>query len=159
MSSRRFPLNFKSRVWPIFRVRRWMKMATRRSLLQNDSSSPSHANDPGRDLFEACRNGDLNKVKKLVNHHNVNAKDTAGRKSSPLHFAAGMNDVKHCFVLMIWCLLFIWKFWRHVYKTVVISFLRLLQRMIETSNVYQMSSPIALIFIHSVFFKPWCCSF
>lgn len=65
-------------------------MATRRSLLQNESSSPSHANDPGRDLFEACRNGDLNKVKKLVNHHNVNAKDTAGRKSSPLHFAAGM---------------------------------------------------------------------
>lgn len=118
MSSRRLPLNFKSRVWPIFRVRRWMKMATRRSLLQNDSSSPSHANDPGRDLFEACRNGDLNKVKKLVNHHNVNAKDTAGRKSSPLHFAAGMNDVKHCFVLMIvlfvWCLLFIWKFRRHV---------------------------------------------
>ncbi|XP_078310376.1 poly [ADP-ribose] polymerase tankyrase-1-like [Crassostrea virginica] len=68
-----------------------MKMATRRSLLQNDSSSPSHANDPGRDLFEACRNGDLNKVKKLVNHHNVNAKDTAGRKSSPLHFAAGFG--------------------------------------------------------------------
>lgn len=69
-------------------------MATRRSLLQNESSSPSHANDPGRDLFEACRNGDLNKVKKLVNHHNVNARDTAGRKSSPLHFAAGMDDVK-----------------------------------------------------------------
>ncbi|KAJ8317508.1 hypothetical protein KUTeg_005412 [Tegillarca granosa] len=66
-------------------------MATgRRSLLQNENLSPSH-NDPGRDLFEACRNGDLNKVKKLVNHHNVNAKDTAGRKSSPLHFAAGFG--------------------------------------------------------------------
>ena len=46
-------------------------------------------NDAGRELFEACRNGDLSKVKKLVNPHNVNAKDTAGRKSSPLHFAAG----------------------------------------------------------------------
>ncbi len=45
--------------------------------------------DAGRELFEACRNGDLTKVKKLVNGHNVNAKDTAGRKSSPLHFAAG----------------------------------------------------------------------
>ncbi len=45
--------------------------------------------DAGRELFEACRNGDLNKVKKLVSTHNVNAKDTAGRKSSPLHFAAG----------------------------------------------------------------------
>ncbi|XP_033757082.1 poly [ADP-ribose] polymerase tankyrase-1-like [Pecten maximus] len=66
-------------------------MATsRRSMLQNEPSSPSH-NDPGRDLFEACRNGDLNKVKKLVNHHNVNAKDTAGRKSTPLHFAAGFG--------------------------------------------------------------------
>lgn len=90
---------FKSRFWPIFRVRRWMEMATRRSLLQNESSSPSHSNDPGRDLFEACRNGDLNKVKKLVNHHNVNAKDTAGRKSSPLHFAAGMTSISFCFGL------------------------------------------------------------
>ena len=45
--------------------------------------------DAGRELFEACRNGDLCKVKKLVNTHNVNSKDTAGRKSSPLHFAAG----------------------------------------------------------------------
>ena len=63
------------------------KMATsRRSLLEQNSPSQ---NDPGRELFEACRNGDLNKVKKLVSTHNVNAKDTAGRKSSPLHFAAG----------------------------------------------------------------------
>ncbi|KAK3589737.1 hypothetical protein CHS0354_021059 [Potamilus streckersoni] len=64
-------------------------MATsRRALLEQNSPSQ---NDPGRDLFEACRNGDLNKVKKLVNPHNVNAKDTAGRKSSPLHFAAGFG--------------------------------------------------------------------
>lgn len=69
-------------------------MSIKRSLLQSNPSSPSNANDPNRDLFEACRNRDLNKVKKLVNHHNVNAKDTAGRKSSPLHFAAGMDDVK-----------------------------------------------------------------
>ena len=60
--------------------------ASRRSLLEQNSPSQ---NEPGRELFEACRNGDLNKVKKLVSTHNVNAKDTAGRKSSPLHFAAG----------------------------------------------------------------------
>ncbi|XP_025094753.1 tankyrase-1-like isoform X2 [Pomacea canaliculata] len=66
-------------------------MATgRRAALTNDTSVPSH-NDPGRELFEACRNGDLNKVKKLVSSHNVNAKDTAGRKSTPLHFAAGFG--------------------------------------------------------------------
>ena len=70
-------------------------MATsRRTLLEQNSPSQ---NDPGRELFEACRNGDLNKVKKLVNQHNVNSKDTAGRKSSPLHFAAG----KICFVFFI----------------------------------------------------------
>ena len=67
-------------------------MATaRRSLLQSEIGGSPSQNDPGRELFEACRNGDLNKVKKLVNCHNVNSKDTAGRKSSPLHFAAGFG--------------------------------------------------------------------
>ena len=62
-------------------------MATnRRPLLASDGIQSS---DSGRELFEACRNGDLNRVKKLVSQNNVNAKDTAGRKSSPLHFAAG----------------------------------------------------------------------
>ena len=42
-----------------------------------------------RDLFEACRNGDVSRVKRLVDSVNVNAKDMAGRKSTPLHFAAG----------------------------------------------------------------------
>ena len=65
-------------------------MATaRRSLGPHDPSSAT--NEAGRELFEACRNGDLNKVKKLISNHNVNAKDTAGRKSSPLHFAAGLK--------------------------------------------------------------------
>uniref|UniRef100_A0A3Q2CY68 Uncharacterized protein n=1 Tax=Cyprinodon variegatus TaxID=28743 RepID=A0A3Q2CY68_CYPVA len=41
------------------------------------------------ELFEACRNGDVSRVKKLVDAVNVNAKDMAGRKSTPLHFAAG----------------------------------------------------------------------
>uniref|UniRef100_A0A672MPK8 Poly [ADP-ribose] polymerase n=1 Tax=Sinocyclocheilus grahami TaxID=75366 RepID=A0A672MPK8_SINGR len=43
-----------------------------------------------RELFEACRNGDVSRVKRLVDSVNVNAKDMAGRKSTPLHFAAGL---------------------------------------------------------------------
>uniref|UniRef100_A0A8C1YMT1 Poly [ADP-ribose] polymerase n=1 Tax=Cyprinus carpio TaxID=7962 RepID=A0A8C1YMT1_CYPCA len=44
-----------------------------------------------RELFEACRSGDLERVKKLVCPENVNSRDTAGRKSTPLHFAAGFG--------------------------------------------------------------------
>lgn len=44
-----------------------------------------------RELFEACRNGDVSRVKRLVDSVNVNAKDMAGRKSTPLHFAAGKH--------------------------------------------------------------------
>ncbi|KAJ8366181.1 hypothetical protein SKAU_G00150120 [Synaphobranchus kaupii] len=56
------------------------------------------AGEPTRELFEACRNGDLERVKKLINPDNVNSRDTAGRKSTPLHFAAvhyHMLDVLH----------------------------------------------------------------
>ncbi|XP_058613496.1 poly [ADP-ribose] polymerase tankyrase-1 isoform X3 [Onychostoma macrolepis] len=44
-----------------------------------------------RELFEACRNGDVSRVKRLVDSANVNAKDMSGRKSTPLHFAAGFG--------------------------------------------------------------------
>ncbi|XP_034631682.1 poly [ADP-ribose] polymerase tankyrase-2 isoform X3 [Trachemys scripta elegans] len=47
--------------------------------------------EPARELFEACRNGDVERVKRLVRSENVNGRDTAGRKSSPLHFAAGFG--------------------------------------------------------------------
>lgn len=46
-----------------------------------------------RELFEACRNGDVSRVKRLVDSVNVNAKDMAGRKSTPLHFAAGEDEL------------------------------------------------------------------
>lgn len=49
----------------------------------------SGAVEGSRDLFEACRNGDLERVKKLIKLENVNSRDIAGRKSTPLHFAAG----------------------------------------------------------------------
>lgn len=59
------------------------------------SNSSPGGSDCGtfRELFEACRNGDVSRVKRLVDTVNVNAKDMAGRKSTPLHFAAGsVND-------------------------------------------------------------------
>jgi hypothetical protein len=47
------------------------------------------SSDPLRELFEACKTGDISRVKKLISPQTVNARDTAGRKSTPLHFAAG----------------------------------------------------------------------
>lgn len=64
-------------------------MSSRRSALSTSSESLNSTSDPLRELFEACKTGNLNKVKKLVSQHTVNARDTAGRKSTPLHFAAG----------------------------------------------------------------------
>ncbi|KAF3850603.1 hypothetical protein F7725_012375 [Dissostichus mawsoni] len=57
------------------------------------ASSPADGSSGGafRELFEACRNGDVSRVKRLVDSVNVNAKDMAGRKSTPLHFAAGFG--------------------------------------------------------------------
>uniref|UniRef100_A0A6Q2YPA2 Poly [ADP-ribose] polymerase n=1 Tax=Esox lucius TaxID=8010 RepID=A0A6Q2YPA2_ESOLU len=49
------------------------------------------AGEPSRELFQACRNGDLERVKRLVKAEDVNSRDTAGRKSTPLHFAAGFG--------------------------------------------------------------------
>lgn len=60
------------------------------------------ANDPLRELFEACKTGDIIKVKKLINSQTVNARDTAGRKSTPLHFASGMK-LFVVFLLVICC--------------------------------------------------------
>ncbi|XP_007894914.1 poly [ADP-ribose] polymerase tankyrase-2 isoform X4 [Callorhinchus milii] len=51
------------------------------------SPVPTHS-DPARELFEACRNGDVARVKRLVSADNVNARDTVGRRSTPLHFSA-----------------------------------------------------------------------
>uniref|UniRef100_A0A3B5L7Q5 Poly [ADP-ribose] polymerase n=1 Tax=Xiphophorus couchianus TaxID=32473 RepID=A0A3B5L7Q5_9TELE len=55
------------------------------------STISGDANGAFRELFEACRNGDVSRVKKLVDAVNVNAKDMSGRKSTPLHFAAGFG--------------------------------------------------------------------
>lgn len=64
-------------------------MATRRTALTVSMDPLPNPNDPLRELFEACKVGDLPRVRKFVNSQTVNARDTAGRKSTPLHFAAG----------------------------------------------------------------------
>ena len=65
-------------------------MALRRGITNSDQEAES---DDHRELFEACKSGDVVKVKRLCSPQNVNVKDTAGRKSTPLHFAAGMEFV------------------------------------------------------------------
>uniref|UniRef100_A0A2K6GDP2 Poly [ADP-ribose] polymerase n=1 Tax=Propithecus coquereli TaxID=379532 RepID=A0A2K6GDP2_PROCO len=56
------------------------------------ASAMAEAVEPAaRELFEACRNGDVERVKRLVTPEKVNSRDTAGRKSTPLHFAAGFG--------------------------------------------------------------------
>ncbi|GLG92491.1 Poly [ADP-ribose] polymerase tankyrase [Gryllus bimaculatus] len=65
-------------------------MASRRTVIASAIEPlPVSNNDPLRELFEACKTGDIARVKKLVTPQTVNARDTAGRKSTPLHFAAG----------------------------------------------------------------------
>lgn len=63
-------------------------MAARRLGIPNATEN-SHICDVGRELFDACRYGDVSRVRKLVTTQNVNSRDAAGRKSTPLHFAAG----------------------------------------------------------------------
>ncbi|KAG2465807.1 TNKS1 protein, partial [Polypterus senegalus] len=60
-------------------------------LSPDSTSGSSGTGGTFRELFEACRNGDVSRVKRLVDSGNVNAKDMAGRKSTPLHFAAGFG--------------------------------------------------------------------
>ena len=80
------------------------KMATRKQL-HSSHSFDAESCEGGRELFEACRNGDVTKVRRIVNiNPNVNIRDTAGRKSSPLHFAAGKNRMKtNRMAVARWC--------------------------------------------------------
>ncbi|XP_063543871.1 poly [ADP-ribose] polymerase tankyrase [Cydia strobilella] len=64
-------------------------MSSRRSILGSTLDALPAPTDPLRELFEACKTGDAARVKKLITPQTVNARDTAGRKSTPLHFAAG----------------------------------------------------------------------
>ncbi|CAH1165751.1 unnamed protein product [Phyllotreta striolata] len=64
-------------------------MSVRREVLAFPTDPQPSPNDPLREVFEACKSGDIAKVRKLITPATVNARDTAGRKSTPLHFAAG----------------------------------------------------------------------
>ena len=55
------------------------------------ATSPSLASTEQMDLFEACRIGNLVQVKRQLTEENVNSRDSTGRKSTPLHFAAGQQ--------------------------------------------------------------------
>ena len=65
-------------------------MAVRSPTRARDSESTSP-------LFEACRTGDLDAVKELATPENVNSRDVTGRKSTPLHFAAGKQKTTACY--------------------------------------------------------------
>ncbi|KAJ8920433.1 hypothetical protein NQ315_005301 [Exocentrus adspersus] len=80
-------------------------MATRRDVLKASMDPLPGASDPLRELFEACKVGDIARVRKLITPTTVNARDTAGRKSTPLHFAAG-KSLFHYLCLLIYSLLF-----------------------------------------------------
>lgn len=45
-------------------------------------------------ILDAAKKGDLNRLLKLVTPDNVNCRDSSGRHSSPLHLAAGYNNIE-----------------------------------------------------------------
>lgn len=45
-------------------------------------------------ILDAAKKGDLNRLMKLVTSDNVNCRDSSGRHSSPLHLAAGYNNIE-----------------------------------------------------------------
>lgn len=57
-----------------------------------EMAAPNAVKEAGdkMNLFEACKNGDLERVASLLTPESVNSRDVAGRKSTPIHFAAGI---------------------------------------------------------------------
>jgi tankyrase len=45
-------------------------------------------------LLDACKKGNLNRVKKLLTPNNINFRDPSGRHSSGLHLVAGYNHLE-----------------------------------------------------------------
>ena len=72
------------------------RYVSRRELFTASRDEVGESDQSGRQLFDACRTGDVNKVTGLIQSRwNVNMRDTAGRKSTPLHFAAGKRCLRH----------------------------------------------------------------
>ena len=60
------------------------------NVLPSSSSAPNQLCSESQEIFDACRIGDISRVISLLDKGiPVNLKDTTGRKSTPLHFAAG----------------------------------------------------------------------
>lgn len=55
------------------------------------------------DPFLACRHGDLELVKRLIGKANCNERESSGRRSSCLHFAAGFGRRDVCDYLLNEC--------------------------------------------------------
>lgn len=72
-----------------------------RKSMEVPNSIIDEGNEPIRELFEACKTGDLAKVKKFINPGTVNARDVNGRRSTALHFSAG----KYYFSLFMFVLI------------------------------------------------------
>ncbi|EUB59223.1 Tankyrase-1 [Echinococcus granulosus] len=45
-------------------------------------------------VLEAAKRGNLAKIQRLITPENINCRDTAGRNSTPLHLAAGYNNLE-----------------------------------------------------------------
>ncbi|VDO05956.1 unnamed protein product [Rodentolepis nana] len=45
-------------------------------------------------VLEAAKRGSLTKIQRLITADNINCRDTAGRNSTPLHLAAGYNNLE-----------------------------------------------------------------
>lgn len=45
-------------------------------------------------LLDAAKNGNLSRVQRLVTPDNINCRDAQGRNSTPLHLAAGYNNIE-----------------------------------------------------------------
>lgn len=56
-----------------------------------DAVEPVVSSVTQNEIFDACKNGNLMKLKRLINSNNVNVRDTGGGRSSSLHFAAGFG--------------------------------------------------------------------
>ena len=59
--------------------------------------------DSNSAAYEACKNGDIALARQLIHQANVNTKDTHGRKSTFLHFAAGFGRKEVCEYLLNEC--------------------------------------------------------
>ena len=45
-------------------------------------------------LLDAAKKGNLSRVQKLLTKDNINCRDSQGRNSTPLHLAAGYNNLE-----------------------------------------------------------------